>query len=480
MSLALPALLSDVSSALAADAPLGHALRVLASLGALVLLATLCCAHEAAVRYARLRDARAFDLDAYIGAAPSLGSRAKVVAMHALNVGAHRPGITAIPLAERASPHMRGLRVTLRAPSATAPPTAAADGYLPLAAAATGAIVVGTIRMGFGHHRIAYAAASWGVATGRATYFHDLLAIESAEAKLISDMDRLYSQGSRLASELGGAVERMWGALTKSGDADALRVTYQMAEHLRPLLLGYDRDTPLIATHCLVGLLAVACGFRKVVNLVIDNHAQWFIVVPGALNLVQGPSNYHALLKLGVPASQLRLAGHWIPKDLVDNLAADCAARVARATARAPLRVLLPVGGAGAQRSFICKLVAALVPAVAAGRVQLLLNAGDHGHMREAFVAALAGAGAGALPPTDAAPAADGLAPLDALPASRRWTACAASATGCARGARQRRRSRSSPSPTTSPPSRRPTSSAAWPTCSRASRPSSPSTRCPS
>jgi hypothetical protein len=38
-----------------------------------------------------------------------------------------------------------------------------------------GALIVGTIRMGFGHHRIAYAASSWGIASGRTTYFHDLL-----------------------------------------------------------------------------------------------------------------------------------------------------------------------------------------------------------------------------------------------------------------------------------------------------------------
>ncbi|KAJ1637903.1 hypothetical protein T492DRAFT_859163 [Pavlovales sp. CCMP2436] len=117
-----------------------------------------------------------------------------------------------------------------------------------------------------------------------------------------------------------------------------------MAEHLRPLLAAIDKDTPVIATHCLVGLLAVACGFTKVINLVIDNHAQWFIVVPGAYNLCQ-------LLKMGVPASHLRLAGHWIPKPLVDHLEADCAARVARARSRSePLRILVPVGGAGAQR----------------------------------------------------------------------------------------------------------------------------------
>ena len=41
------------------------------------------------------------------------------------------------------------------------------------------------------------------------------------------------------------------------------------------------------------------------VNLVIDNHAQYFIVVPGAINLVQGPTNYHRLLRMGVPTLSL-------------------------------------------------------------------------------------------------------------------------------------------------------------------------------
>jgi hypothetical protein len=36
------------------------------------------------------------------------------------------------------------------------------------------------------------------------SYFHDLLNIDSPEATLIKDTDKLYSKGSRLASELGG------------------------------------------------------------------------------------------------------------------------------------------------------------------------------------------------------------------------------------------------------------------------------------
>ena len=193
----------------------------------------------------------------------------------------------------------------------------------------------------------------------------------------------------RLATEIGGPVERLWGSFTKSGDENALRVTYQMAETLRPLLLGLDRDTPIVATHSLVGLIAVSCGFTNVINLVIDNHAQWFIVVPGALNLVQGPSNYHSLLRMGVPAHELQLAGAWIPRDLVEGLESDCRARQQRARDRKPARLLIPVGGAGAQRSFVTTLVTALKQKLLRGEVQLFLNAGDHEHMRDAFLGAM-------------------------------------------------------------------------------------------
>ena len=89
-----------------------------------------------------------------------------------------------------------------------------------------------------------------------------------------------------------------------------------MAEQIKPLLLALPKDTPIITSHCLVGLsraphhlalpggparprlssaylakrrtltltkllalkvglLAVACGFKRVINLVIDNHAQY-------------------------------------------------------------------------------------------------------------------------------------------------------------------------------------------------------------
>ena len=121
------------------------------------------------------------------------------------------------------------------------------------------------------------------------------------------------------------------------------------------------------------------------INLVIDNYAQWFIVVPGALNLVQGPSNYHNLLRMGVPARDLKLVGAWIPKDMVDNVKSDCQARQKRAKENKARRLLIPVGGAGAQRKFVTNLVAAMKANLEARKVQLFLNAGDQKHMVAGF-----------------------------------------------------------------------------------------------
>lgn len=156
-----------------------------------------------------------------------------------------------------------------------------------------------------------------------------------------------------------------------------------------PLISNLDKNSPIIATHSMVACAAVAAGFTNVINLVIDNHAQWFVVVPGALNLVQGPSNYHSFLKMGVPENCLALAGHWIPRDLVEGIPDTCAWRIERRKAGKPLRIIIPVGGAGAQRKFIIEMVGAFSGLVKAGKVQLFLNAGDHEHMKEAFLQAL-------------------------------------------------------------------------------------------
>ena len=183
----------------------------------------------------------------------------------------------------------------------------------------------------------------------------------------------------------------------KQGDANGLRVAALEAAHLMPLLLSYPKDIPLITTHQLVALTAAACGFTNVINLVVDNYPQWFLVVPKVLNLTQGPVNYQSFLQMGVPPDQIQLAGHWCPMGLVQNLERDCKARIARAKAttnpKKPCRLLIPVGGAGAQKKFIIGFLKRLAGLVKDGKVQLFLNAGDHHHMKTAFVDVLTNCG---------------------------------------------------------------------------------------
>eukprot|EP00804_Cyclotella_cryptica_P024025 CCRYP_007267-RB/>CCRYP_007267-RB protein AED:0.05 eAED:0.05 QI:236/1/1/1/0.66/0.75/4/465/519 len=335
--------------------------------------------------YRSMIEHNSMSVDDFVGGAPSPSSALKSWLLNRLNVGSRVPkkqpdGSGGYNLKVTESDKLPGLKVTCRDENG--------DG---ISGPSVPPVVIGTIRMGFGHHRIAYAAASWGLDSNsnRETWFHDFLNIDSEEAQMIKDTDKLYSKGSRLASELGGPVEKFWGSLTKSGDEDSLRVTYQFSEHMIPLINQLDKNSPIIATHSMVACAAVAAGFKNVINLVIDNHAQWFVVVPGALNLVQGPSNYHSFLKMGVPEECLALAGHWIPRDLVEGIPQTCLWRIDRRKDGKPLRIIIPVGGAGAQRKFIVEMVGAFSGLVKEGKVQLFLNAGDHEHMKEAFLSVL-------------------------------------------------------------------------------------------
>jgi hypothetical protein len=332
------------------------------------------------------------DIDSFV---PTQANKMKCAMMHKFQVGNRQARETPIALECIPSTTVDGLLVSRRVMDDKATTD---NNPLPLEQVLIQAknnnkppIVVATIRMGFGHHRLAYSACSWALENGHTTIFHDLLNIKSEESEMITTIDALYSKFSRLATEVGGPVEKLWGQAMKQGDADALRVASFTAAHLQPLLTAYPKDIPLITTHQLCALVAAAAGFTKVVNLVVDNYPQWFLVVPRTLNLVQGPVNYQSFLRMGVPAKELRLAGHWCPFSLVKNIDTDCARRIERAeaTPMKPRRLLIPVGGAGAQKTFISAMIEAVQHWIKEGKLQLFLNAGDHQHMKTAFMEVL-------------------------------------------------------------------------------------------
>lgn len=379
-------------------------------IGSIFLLKTLVTLYAKKTYYSWLSNpSTPLDVDAFVDTATNPPKYFKIWFMQKMSVGDRKPSNETVKLGSAESPHVKGLQVTERSEARTGSKNQPSADLVELGLmektedGTSKPLVIGTIRMGFGHHRIAYAACSWalnadedlklsGSDSGRSTYFHDLLNIDSPEADLIKATDAAYSKMSRITSNIGGVVEKLWGSLMLSGDGDALRISGLTAVHLRPLFKDLPLDTPIIATHCYVALAAVSAGFTNVVNLVIDNHAQWFVVVPGCLNLVQGPVNYQNFLKMGVDSANIQLAGHWIPRDLVLNIPDDCQRRIARATSATfkPRRILIPVGGAGAQRKFICQYVKSLAPLIHKKKVQLFLNAGDHVHMKAAFQEVLA------------------------------------------------------------------------------------------
>ena len=63
---------------------------------------------------------------------------------------------------------------------------------------------------------------------------------------------------------------------------------------------------------------------------------------------------------------------------LVKNIETDCAARIGRKEKNAPMRFLLTIGGAGAQRELFAAVIRHLIPLVRRKKAVLYLNVGDY------------------------------------------------------------------------------------------------------
>ena len=251
-------------------------------------------------------------------------------------------------------------------------------------------ILVGTIRMGYGHHRMAYAVYSWVLAKKIKPYLHDLLAIESNEAVAIKEIDGLYSQMSRVSSEWGGHIEWMWGQITAQGNIGSLYLSTILAESYANMMSDLSRSLPYLSTYPLNGQVAVEAGFTNVIHLICDNFPQYYLLVPGALNLVQSPSSYHKFIDMGVPKENLQIAGHWVSETIVTNVEADSKARLDRIEKRKPKRLLLPIGGAGAQKNYTLSFIDLIKNKLKNGELHLFINAGDHASIFETLKAELA------------------------------------------------------------------------------------------
>lgn len=252
-------------------------------------------------------------------------------------------------------------------------------------------VIISTIRMGYGHYRMGIALASAAHALGRVPYWFDLLAFDSPGARMIRDLDYWYSLGSRISQRSRLFNSFVWDWL--------------MGNAYRPLMKNYPirevcavfadvhgefpRDIPFLGTHPWCAHGAVHAGLQNVVNTVPDNWPLGFHLAEGACNTVQSPSAYYRFRtlqnmaghgeRLGLlPADALRMTGHYIDHELVTNIETDCAARIKRMEEKRPRRLLVSVGGAGAQQDLLTEIIRCLMPRIRESSVALLLNLGDH------------------------------------------------------------------------------------------------------
>ncbi len=252
-------------------------------------------------------------------------------------------------------------------------------------------IIVGNIRMGFGHYRISMAMASAANALGYTPYWMDLNSYpDTTCTKVISAQNDLYSLGSRLSQKSRLFNKLVWEPVNYEGFR---RLSYNAsdqknAELMAPVFKNVPKDIPVVATHVWPAQAAVHAGMKYVVNAIPDNWPMALHLSEGSTHTIQTHFAYQGYRILNgmnknkvlnpMPADSLVYTGHYIDHELVANIEKDCEARKARKDGGAPMRFLLTIGGAGAQREIFVQIIKYLLPYVKKDKAAIYVNVGDY------------------------------------------------------------------------------------------------------
>ncbi|MBQ9898315.1 MAG: hypothetical protein IJM44_02530 [Ruminococcus sp.] len=263
-------------------------------------------------------------------------------------------------------------------------------------------VVIGNIRMGFGHYRISMAIASAARSMGYDPYWFDLHSFtDAACGRIIADQNRLYSLGSRLSQILPPFNKLIWEPLNSEGFR---KLSYnacdqKTAELMTAVYKELPHDIPFIATHVWPSQAAIHAGLTNVVNAIPDNWPMALHLSEGSVHTVQTPSSYLGYRALRgmdkthnlrpMPEDSLVYTGHYIDHELVSSIEADCAKRVKRMNDGKPKRWLMSVGGAGAQKPIFVSVIRKLLPSIRIGDAALFINVGDHMNVWRELVEAI-------------------------------------------------------------------------------------------
>ncbi len=265
-------------------------------------------------------------------------------------------------------------------------------------------IIVGNIRMGFGHYRISIAMASAAKALGYTPYWMDLNSYtDTTCTKVIGAQNDLYSLGSRLSQKSRVFNKTVWEPMNYEGFR---QLSYNSsdqknAELMAPVFRNIPKDIPIIGTHVWPAQAALHAGMKYVVNAIPDNWPMALHLAEGATHTVQTHQSYMGYRILNgfskdkvlkpIPAEDLVYTGHYIDHELVAAVEHDCDARIRRKRDGEPMRFLLTIGGAGAQKELFAAVIKYLIPAVRTGKAALYINVGDYKAVWDELVADIDG-----------------------------------------------------------------------------------------
>jgi hypothetical protein len=251
------------------------------------------------------------------------------------------------------------------------------------------ALIVGNIRMGFGHYRISIAMASCARALGFTPYWLDLASFDATGSKMIREQNDMYSLASRISQKSKLFNKLVWEPLNCEGFK---KISYNAkdqknSELLVPIFRNIPKDIPYIATHVWPSQGAIHAGMTHVVNAIPDNWPMGLHLSEGAIHTVQTPFAYLGYKMLngfdkqplkGIPEQSLKMVGCFVDHELLVNLEEDNHLRRERIKGGKPIRILMTIGGAGAGFDMYVAMIKHLIPYVQAGKVALFINFGDH------------------------------------------------------------------------------------------------------
>ena len=151
-------------------------------------------------------------------------------------------------------------------------------------------IIVGNIRMGFGHYRISIAMASAAHALGYTPYWMDLNSYpDTTCTKVIGAQNDLYSLGSRLSQKIGLFNKLVWEPMNYEGFR---KLSYNAsdqknAELMAAVFRNVPKDIPVIGTHVWPAQAAIHAGMEHVVNAIPDNWPMALHLAEGAVHTIQ-------------------------------------------------------------------------------------------------------------------------------------------------------------------------------------------------